>query len=180
MFRNITVRTNMALRGMSVLLAILAALLAVAVPCSAADPGYESKAEKFVERAEKFATEKVEKDIGSEVEIELQGIVIDRTKTPVGRRFYREFAADWLEGLDEVTVSVNLLLEERPARGSGSLLTIRDEQGVLFSQFLSPRIIGIQKDAEQAAVVVRQRVLDNAIAKLNESRPGGDLLGEGY
>jgi curli production assembly/transport component CsgE len=146
----------------------------------AADPGFQSKAERFVERAEKFATEKAEKDVQSETEIELEGIVVNRTRTPVGRRFYQEFTADWIENLDRQSGRANLLIEERPARGSGSLLTIRDEQDVLYSQFLTPRIVGIQESAEKAAEIVRQRLVNKAIAKLNESQPGGDLFGEGY
>jgi curli production assembly/transport component CsgE len=146
----------------------------------AADPGFQSKAEQFVERAEEYATSDVEKRVETDDDIELVGIVIDRTKTPVGRRFYQEFTADWIENLDEISGQANLLIEERPARGSGSLLSIRDEQDLLYRQFLSPRIIGIQEDAEQAAEFVRDQLVNKAIAKLNESQPGGDMLGEGY
>jgi hypothetical protein len=146
----------------------------------AADPGFQSKAEKYVERAEDYAASDVEERVETDEDIELVGIVIDRTKTPVGRRFYQEFTADWIENLDEISGQANLVIDERPARGSGSLLSISDEQDVLYRQFLSPRIIGIQEDAERAAEFVRDQLVNKAIAKINESQPGGDMLGEGY
>jgi curli production assembly/transport component CsgE len=154
--------------------------LVVVIEVYAADPEFQSKAEALVERAEKFATETAERDVQSETEIELEGIVVNRTRTPVGRRFYQEFSADWIENLDRQSGRANLLIQERPARGSGSLMTISDEQDVLYSQFLTPRIVGIKESAEKAAEIVRERLVSKAIARLNESQTGGDLFGEGY
>ena len=163
--------------------ALLVMTVALTIPTigSAADPDYESQPEKFVKRAEQYATTDAEREVRDEGDIEISGVVIDRTKTPTGRRFYQEFTADWIENLVGDIARTNLVIQERPARSSSSILTIRDDQNdLLFNTVLTPRIVGIKETAEAAAQQVRQVVTLKALAEKEGGLEDDDLVSDGY
>ncbi|WP_062268181.1 CsgE family curli-type amyloid fiber assembly protein [Endozoicomonas arenosclerae] len=86
----------------------------------------------------------------------LQGLVIDRTLTPPGRNFYKQFARIWWEL--NPTLRDNLVITENPDALRGSQILITMNRKLLFITALSPARSEIEKKAMHAVESVEQRV----------------------
>ncbi|WP_238084218.1 MULTISPECIES: curli production assembly/transport protein CsgE [Pseudescherichia] len=67
------------------------------------------------------------------VEVEVPGLLTDRTVSSVGHDFYRAFSDKW-----ESSYTGNLSINERPSARWGSWITITVNQDVVFQTFLFP------------------------------------------
>ncbi|WP_313449846.1 curli production assembly/transport protein CsgE [Pseudescherichia sp.] len=67
------------------------------------------------------------------VEVEVPGLLTDRTVSSVGHDFYRAFSDKW-----ESSYTGNLSINERPSARWGSWITITVNQDLVFQTFLFP------------------------------------------
>ena len=86
----------------------------------------------------------------------LQGLVIDKTLTPPGRNFYKQFARIWWEL--NPTLKDNLVIAENPDALRGSQIMITMNRKLLYITALSPARSEIEKKAMHAVSSVEQRV----------------------
>lgn len=109
----------------------------------------------------------------AELEPEVGGLVLDRSLTPMGKDFYREFALRWAElsGGDSNTLS----LVESALPQNGTLLVIELNGQKVFRTFLSRRNGALRPLVEQAA----QTVLRQLAAQNNEEYRA-DMAASGY
>ena len=88
------------------------------------------------------------------VEVEVPGLLTDRTVSSVGHDFYRAFSDKW-----ESDYTGNLSINERPSARWGSWITITVNQDVVFQTFLFPTKRDFDSNVN-AAVAQTQEALD--------------------
>lgn len=92
----------------------------------------------------------------------ITGLIIDNTKTFIGRQFYQEFSQYWLA----YQVTENVSIHERPTARSGSQIWVEYNRQRLFDQFLTPVFANIQVTAREAAKSVSRRLKTLQIEKI--------------
>lgn len=88
------------------------------------------------------------------VEVEVPGLLTDRTVSSVGHDFYRAFSDKW-----ESSYTGNLSINERPSARWGSWITITVNQDVIFQVFLFPTKRDFDSNVN-AAVAQTKEALD--------------------
>ncbi|WP_312458237.1 curli production assembly/transport protein CsgE [Pseudescherichia sp.] len=88
------------------------------------------------------------------VEVEVPGLLTDRTVSSVGHDFYRAFSDKW-----ESSYTGNLSINERPSARWGSWITITVNQDVIFQTFLFPTKRDFDNNVN-AAIAQTQEALD--------------------
>jgi len=88
------------------------------------------------------------------VEVEVPGLLTDRTVSSVGHDFYRAFSDQW-----ESSYTGNLSINERPSARWGSWITITVNQDVVFQTFLFPTKRDFDSNVN-TAVAQTQEALD--------------------
>jgi hypothetical protein len=72
----------------------------------------------------------------------ITGLLLDETRSPVGREFYDRFAASWDPSLGlTATVVITELADPR----FGSQITVRIQDTVVYRRFLSPRLSAVEE-----------------------------------
>lgn len=113
-------------------------------------------------------------------EIVLSGIVHDRTLTPTGREFYREFSSTWLDSVTEKTRKANLIVTERPTVRGGSLVAVELERRPVFQLFLTPRRTDLEPIVESAIERITQQIVLRDLERQNSLAGVSDMYGDGY
>lgn len=67
----------------------------------------------------------------------LEGLVLEKTITKIGRDFYRYFWQDW--NLRQIRTNKNILIEEVPARGRATRLSVKVEDRLVWQFFGQPK-----------------------------------------
>ena len=114
------------------------------------------------------AAEKLPDD-GVAVDTELHGLVIDKTLTPPGRRFYREFARIWWD--QDKTVPGNLVVRELPGALRGSQIAILYNRKPLYGTVLSPARSDIENKAQAAVRAADQKLQVIQLSQLFDNNP---------
>ena len=93
--------------------------------------------------------------------INLSGLVVDETRSRLGRQFYDLFYSQWEapRGAGGHTVKV----EERPGLGRGSVVFVRIDDELVYGSRLQPRYSEIEQ-AAKAAVYYATRHLQQQIS----------------
>ena len=89
----------------------------------------------------------------------ITGLVVDETRTTIGRDFYDIFYEAWQP--PEGSVNYTVVVEEQPVPSLGTRVIVRINDQVAFDTRLQPRYEMIQ-EAALAAVAYAQRVLASA------------------
>lgn len=89
----------------------------------------------------------------------LTGLVVDETRTTIGRDFYDVFYEAW--EAPEGSVNYTVVVEEQPVPSLGARVIVRINDDVAFDTRLQPRYDQIRQ-AALAAVSYAQRTLANA------------------
>lgn len=87
----------------------------------------------------------------SDENLEIDGLIIDRTKTKLGHDFYQLFYSQWeapygISGYD-------IIISEKPMPGRGSLVQVTVKGTLIFNRRLTPRYAEIEKTADLAVQV---------------------------
>ncbi|MFT5807741.1 MAG: curli production assembly/transport component CsgE [Moritella dasanensis] len=104
---------------------------------------------------DKTPLEESESDDDSLVEIE--GLLIDRTLTRLGKDFYFTFAMKMNNEYGDL--EVNLTISEVPTALSGSIITIHHFDRVIYKTALSPGRYQAEQRAEEAMYATRNYII---------------------
>lgn len=96
--------------------------------------------------------------------VEIDGLIIDRTLTRLGRDFYIAFSMKVNSELDDI--DVNLTVKERPTALSGSIVGVYHFDRAIYRSALSPGQRQADEKAEQALEAVQQYIVKWQIEKL--------------
>lgn len=107
------------------------------------------------------------------VEVEVPGLLTDRTVSSIGHDFYREFSHKW-----ESSFTGNLTINERPSARWGSWITITLEQEVLFQLFLFPTKRDFEQNVDIALAQTQEALQRRQIDKVLLST--GDLTSDEF
>ncbi|MEL6923242.1 MAG: CsgE family curli-type amyloid fiber assembly protein [Bacteroidota bacterium] len=110
-----------------------------------------------------------------EPEAEIGGLVIDLTRSKQGRDFFELFYQQW-SGLS-ITADGNITIEELPARGLISRISVSINEQLVFQRFLTPRANIVEENARFAVEVVSQHFQNNE--SLNRQLQNEDQQGTG-
>ncbi len=80
--------------------------------------------------------------------LEIDGLVIDNTKTKSGRDFYNHFFNNWESPAKAKNFSI--YISEKPYRLSTTKIEVKLNETMVFQSFLQPRISFIENVAESA------------------------------
>lgn len=88
--------------------------------------------------------------------LELDGLVVDETRSRHGRDFYDLFYSGWdpPDGAINYTVRV----QEQPGRGMGTIISVQVNDSVVYRTQLQPRYEVVEQAAQQA-VAQTQRIM---------------------
>lgn len=89
-------------------------------------------------------------------ELEIDGLIIDETRTKLGRDFYDLFYGRWDAPAGATNYSITL--SEAPARGRTVRLTVEVDGQPVYRRMLQPRLSLLEESAEQAARAVSQHL----------------------
>ena len=89
----------------------------------------------------------------------ISGLVVDETRTTIGRDFYAVFYEAW--EAPEGSVNYTVVVEEQPVPSLGTRVIVRINDDVAFDTRLQPRYDQV-REAALAAVMYAQRALANA------------------
>lgn len=111
----------------------------------------------------------------SEVELEVDGLIVDETVTKSGRDFYQIFYSIWEAppNANNYTISIS----EKPARGIATVLMIDINDNRIVETPLQPRYDIIESIAEQAVRICYDYLLN--YEQIQEQLSGDDLSGSG-
>ncbi len=104
------------------------------------------------ENAEKEATQKEEKKKQKEERVdpvlEFEGLILDETRSKMGRNFYDLFYQNWQAPED--TSNFTITISEQPSFGRGTQIAIKIDYEQVYSARLQPRYEYIEAVSEQA------------------------------
>ncbi len=108
-----------------------------------------------------------EKAIGEDTGL---GLVLDNSRTKLGRDFYELFYQRWnssqLDSTQTSTIAFNqlddltIMIEELPSPGLSNLIQISVNDQLLWQQFMQPRMDALEYFAENAYETVLQYILN--------------------
>ncbi|OCH47276.1 curli production assembly/transport protein CsgE [Aliivibrio fischeri] len=96
--------------------------------------------------------------------IEIDGLIIDRTITRLGRDFYSAFSMKVNNKYNNL--EVNLTVKERPTALSGSIITVVHFERIIYRSSLSPGQREADEKAEQAVQSINQYLVKWKAEKL--------------
>lgn len=107
---------------------------------------------------------------------EINGLLLDQTRTLLGHEFARQFAAKWVE--PRSALSYNIVIREIPDPRWGSLLRVEVNGVEVDRRTLRPRAGGAEEAASESARKVRWYL--GYVLKTNGDQGSADLQSNGY
>ncbi len=107
--------------------------------------------------------------------VEIDGLIIDQTKTKAGRDFYELFYNNWIPPRGATDFTINIA--EDPGRGRSTIIRILVNDQIVFKRFLQARYDVIEELSKNAIGVTANR-----IKKLTDTKnqiEEGDQVGDG-
>lgn len=111
----------------------------------------------------------------NEVGIELDGLLIDDTKTRNGKEFYDLFYASWIAPKDAKNYSITI--SEKPFRVMSTLVAITINENTVYQAILQPRQDLIEAQTEEANYAVFEYL--NNYEEITKELNGDDMTGDG-
>ena len=81
-------------------------------------------------------------------QLEINGMVVDETRSKHGRDFYDLFYTSWSE--PEESYAYTIRIEEKPGRGRGTVIVVRVNDEIVYQSQLQPRYEVVEQAALQA------------------------------
>lgn len=113
---------------------------------------------------------------GSSVDaIEIDGLILDETRSKIGRDFYELFYNRWTPPADAKDFLITI--KELPARGIGARVSIQVNDNIILYRFLQPRGDLVEQEANISISVVRNYLLRSE--NIKQDMEAGDQMGSG-
>lgn len=109
-------------------------------------------------------------------ELELNGLIIDQTRTRIGQEIYRQFSNHW--GSVRVNFPFNISIREIPDARWGSIVAIEVNGRTAYRNILRPRTNQVGEEVNKAISQVRGYLL--YLVRTNGRESSRDLKGNGY
>jgi curli production assembly/transport component CsgE len=108
-------------------------------------------------------------------EIEIDGLIIDETKTKAGREFYELFYSHWFAPQDARDYTI--YIAEEPARGRSTIIRVSINEHIIFRQYLQSRYDVIEELSGNAIIAATRKLkkLENIKSEIQD----GDQSGNG-
>ena len=107
--------------------------------------------------------------------IEIGGLIIDDTRSKIGRDFYDLFYSKWTDPSDSNSFSITV--KELPARGRASRIAIEVDGNVVVQRMVQPRLELMELLAEQSVNIVTNYLSKKK--ELNKELESEDQQGSG-
>ncbi|MFC2101069.1 CsgE family curli-type amyloid fiber assembly protein [Bacteroidota bacterium] len=78
-----------------------------------------------------------EQKIDKEPDLEIDGLVVDETKTKMGREFYNLFFNNW--NSPENAKNFTIIVQELPYRGTNTQMVVNINESIVYQAVLQPR-----------------------------------------
>lgn len=111
----------------------------------------------------------------SNEEIELTGLVIDRTMTLKGHQFYQEFSTSWSPPAK--IGAYNITIKEKPSARWGSKITVENQGKILFTTLLQRNGSELKKQVQIAIDSVNKQLFSIHLFNNHDS---DDMSANGY
>jgi curli production assembly/transport component CsgE len=111
----------------------------------------------------------------NDVEIEIDGLLVDDTKTKSGKDFYDLFYADWDAPIG--SKSFTITVSEKPFRLTSTMIQVSINDNVVYQGILQPREDILEALTEEA-IATTQNYLSN-YDEITRQLNGEDLAGSG-
>ncbi len=89
--------------------------------------------------------------------LEITGMLIDKTQTKIGKEFYELFYKQWYS--PEVNFDYSILFEEKASPGMGTQISITINDLMIFQQFVQPRYEKIEEMVQLALQVASSHLV---------------------
>jgi len=111
----------------------------------------------------------------NDVEIEIDGLLIDDTKTKTGKDFYDLFYSNW----DAPVVAKNftITVSEKPFRLTSTMIVVSINENIVYQGILQPRQ-DVLEALNEEAILITQNYLEN-YEEFTKELNGDDLEGSG-
>jgi len=109
-------------------------------------------------------------------EAEINGLLIDQTRTLMGHEFYRHFCTLW--GEPQVDFQYNVTIKEIPDARWGSLITVDVNGTTAYRKSLRPRSGKAEEEAKASISRVKKHLI--YMIKTNGKQNSQDLKGNGF
>jgi curli production assembly/transport component CsgE len=109
-------------------------------------------------------------------DIEVNGLIIDQTRTRIGQNFYREFSTLW--GEPQIEMAYNITIQETPDARWGNMITVLVNNHTVYRTTIGTRSSEINKNV--ATALNQTRFFMRYLLNNNESNDNVDLKGKGY
>ena len=110
-----------------------------------------------------------------DVEIEIDGLLVDDTKTKAGKDFYDLFYNEWEAPVDAKNFTITV--SEKPFRLTSTLIVISINEDIVYQSILQPRQDLVEAQAEEG-IETTQNYLAN-YEEITKQLNGDDMAGTG-
>lgn len=107
--------------------------------------------------------------------LEIDGLIIDETRSKIARDFYDLFYKKWIAPLGAKNFSI--YIKEEPSRGRGAQISLTLNDQKIFQNFVPPRYDALEDVVNYAIRITRARL--SAKAKINDQLKEEDQMGSG-
>ncbi|HHH49915.1 MAG TPA: hypothetical protein ENK52_02930, partial [Saprospiraceae bacterium] len=107
--------------------------------------------------------------------LEIDGLILDETRSKIGRDFYEIFFNKWSQPLGAKDFLITI--KEMPARGIGARISIQVNGNIILYRFLQPRTELIEEQANISISYVKRYLMRNEDMK--QDLEAGDQMGNG-
>ncbi|WP_179222968.1 CsgE family curli-type amyloid fiber assembly protein [Pontibacter ummariensis] len=108
-----------------------------------------------------------EQHIKRSADLEIDGLIVDETITKIGRDFYEVFNRQW--EAPPMASNYTILIEEMPARGNTSIVSLSVNDEKLFEQAMQPRYDIIEEIASYMVGAVYEYLVKDELNKQLEA-----------
>jgi len=127
------------------------------------------KLTKLVEQVKKAAVQ------AGDVEMELDGLLVDNTKTKGGKDFYDLFYASWEAPLNARNFTITV--SEKPYRFTTTFVVVMINENVVYEAVLQPRLDVIEYMTAEAVQMAQSYLIN--YEEISRELNGDDLSGSG-
>lgn len=123
--------------------------------------------EKGIEPIDLEQSGQYEQNIRSSADLEIDGLIVDKTITKAGRDFYDVFQRQW--EAPPMAQNFTIQIEELPSRGNITVVSLSVNEDKLFEQPLQPRYDIIEEVATYMVGVVYEYLVNDQLNKQLEA-----------
>lgn len=107
--------------------------------------------------------------------LEIDGLVLNETRTRIGGEFYELFFKQWVAPREASNFTI--ILREKPGRGRGSQIIILINEQLVFVRQLPPQVQMIQPLVKESFRVLHYQLIE--AAQVRNQLGDGDQFGNG-